>query len=120
MPGKEIGESSSEGGRSIDLLLGELIAEVRGAKHATNNLSQKVDAIGPIAATANEALKVATEAKQELTKHHTRLAVLEADKHRREGAVGLVEWFARHWPVTLVLGALAAFVAWANGVKVSP
>lgn len=114
MPGREVGESNAEG-RSIDLLLGELIAEVRGAKHATNNLAQKVEAIGPIAATANEALKIATEAKESILIHHTRLAVLEADKHRREGAVGLVEWIGRHWPFTIIMTALAAWVAWANG-----
>lgn len=114
MPDKDVGETASAG-RSIDLLLGELIAEVRGAKHATNNLSQKVDAIGPIAATANEALKMATEAKEHLALHHTRIAVLEADKNRREGAVGLVEWVARHWPFTIIVAALGVWVAWANG-----
>jgi hypothetical protein len=115
MPDRDVGDDN---GRSTDRLLGELIAEVRGAKHATNNLAQKVDAIGPIAATANEALKLATEVKQEQDKHNFRIAVLEADKHRREGAVGLVEWLARHWPFTVIIAAVVAFVAWANGVDV--
>jgi hypothetical protein len=81
---------------NTDMLLGELIAEVRGAKHATNNLSQQVAAIGPIAETAREALRTATEVKEELAAHHSRIAVLEADKNRREGAIGLVEWLSRH------------------------
>lgn len=98
---------------STDRLLGELIAEVRSVKHNQNNASQKLDAV-------NRLVEQVKELREEQGKHHFRLTVLEADKHRREGAVGLVEWFARHWPVTLVLSALAAFVAWANGVKVNP
>lgn len=118
MPGREVGESHQQGDRSTDLLLGELIAEVRAVKHNQNNSIQKLDAVNQIAGTMKEALRRLEKIEQEQTNQHLRLAVLEADKHRREGAVGLVEWFARHWPVTFVLGLLAVFVAWANG-KVS-
>lgn len=112
MPGKELGERD---GSTTDRLLGELIAEVRAIKHATNNNVMKLEGLGPIAETAKEALRVAVEVKLEQEKHHFRIAVLEADKSRRQGAIGLVEWVIRHWPFGVIAAALAAWVAWANG-----
>lgn len=78
---------------------GETFATVREIKHAVNNLSQKVDGIATITAAVAALQKASDD-------HETRLAVLEADKHRREGAVGLVEWVSRHWPITLLVGAV--------------
>jgi hypothetical protein len=95
-------------GRSTDRLLGELIAEVRTVKHNQNNANHKLDAIGHL-------VEQVREMKEEQEKHHFRIAVLEADKNRREGAVGLVEWLGRHWPFSLFAAALGAWVAWANG-----
>jgi hypothetical protein len=106
MADRGIGEHGHEG--STDRLLGELIAEVRAVKHNQNNASQKLDSVSRL-------VEQVKELKEEQGRHHFRIAVLEADKHRREGAVGLEEWFARHWPVTFVLALLAGFIAWANG-----
>lgn len=105
MPGRELGDRD-EG--STDRLLGELIAEVRAVKHNQQNASQKLDAVTHL-------VEQVKEIKETQERHHFRIAVLEADKNRRDGAVGLVEWIARHWPFTLFMGALAAWVAWANG-----
>lgn len=44
------------------------------------------------------------------------LALLIADKHKREGAIGLMEWVSKHWPFTAVAAGLAALVAYANGL----
>jgi hypothetical protein len=105
MPDRDLGDGHS---RSTDRLLGELIAEVRAVKHNQNNASQKIDAVGRL-------VEQVAEIKEEQERHHFRIAVLEADKNRREGAVGLVEWIARHWPFTVIISALGAWVAWANG-----
>lgn len=43
------------------------------------------------------------------------LVLLIADKHKRDGAVGLIEWVNKRWPFTLV-AALAALVAYAKGL----
>jgi hypothetical protein len=104
MPDRDVGDGN---GRSTDRLLGELIAEVRAVKHNQNNASSKLDAVGHLVETVREM-------KEEQEKHHFRIAVLEADKNRREGAIGLFEWLARHWPISLIVAALAAWVAWAN------
>lgn len=82
---------------------GETFATVREIKHAVNNMAQKVDSLASIAAAVEGLQKSRDD-------HEGRLAVLEADKHRREGAVGLVEWISRHWPFTILLGAVA--VVW--------
>lgn len=105
MPDREVGDGN---GRSTDRLLGELIAEVRAVKHNQNNSAGKLDAIGHL-------VEQVKEIKLEQERHHFRIAVLEADKNRREGAIGLFEWFSKHWPFTVVIGGLAALVTWANG-----
>lgn len=107
MPGRDVGEGE-DNGRSIDRLLGELIAEVRAVKHNQNNSMQKLDAVGRL-------VDQVQEMKEEQDRHNLRLAVLEADKNRREGAIGLVEWLSRHWPFAILATALLTFVAWANG-----
>jgi hypothetical protein len=99
MPDRDVGD---ENGRSTDRLLGELIAEVRAVKHNQNNLSMTL---------AAEVRML----KEEQEKHHFRIGALEADKLRREGAVGLVEWLGRHWPFSIFVAGLGAWVAWANG-----
>jgi hypothetical protein len=102
--------------------LGGIEAVAREAKHAANNTSAKIDKVaGKVDALA---LVVATQGhlqedveRLELTAKENRafIAELQADKHRREGAIGLFEWFARHWPFTIVAIGLSALVAWANG-----
>jgi hypothetical protein len=104
-PSREVG---SNGNRSIDQLLGELIAEVRSVKHNQNDASAKLDAV-------NHLIEQVKDIRREQERHATRITVLEADKLRREGAVGLVEWISRHWPFTVLITALGAFIAWANG-----
>jgi hypothetical protein len=116
MPDRDVGDDS---GRSTDRLLGELIAEIRALKHAENNTAANVAAIGRQVASIPQLVEQVKEIREEQEKHHFRLAVLEADQHRREGAIGLVEWVSRHWPFTLIVAALAAWVGWANG-KIDP
>lgn len=108
-PARDVGESTLRGNGSTDRLLGELIAEVRAVKHNQNNASQKLDAVGQL-------VEQVKDIRMEQERHANRLTLLEADKLRREGAVGLVEWVSRHWPFTIIITALAAWVAWANGV----
>jgi hypothetical protein len=102
--------------------LGSIEAVAREAKHASNNTSAKIDAVsGKVDALA---LVVATQGhlqedverlEQAAKENREHIAELQADKHRREGAINLFEWFARHWPFTLVAAGLGALVAWANG-----
>lgn len=115
MPNREIGENPERG---TDMLLGEIVAELRAVKHDQRNVSSKLDAVG----RQTEPIKVLVEQVKDLRleqeKHAFRLGVLEADKNRREGAIGLVAWLIKNWPVAAMLTALAAFVAFANGVDV--
>jgi hypothetical protein len=99
MPDRDVGDSN---GRSTDRLLGELIAEVRAVKHNLNNVAMQISA----------EVKLIRDIQE---KHDFRIGALEADKLRRDGAVGLVEWLGRHWPFSIFVGALGAWVAWANG-----
>jgi hypothetical protein len=53
--------------------------------------------------------------KLEQERHGVRITLLEADKLRREGAVSLVEWISRHWPIAIIMAAFAALMAWMKG-----
>lgn len=113
-PSREVGERPNGNG-STDRLLGELIAEVRTVKHNQNNAGMKIDTVsGKVDALA---LVVATQGHLQEDVDGLKVAVkdLVIDKHRREGAIGLVEWVSKHWPFTLVAILLGAVIAWANG-----
>jgi hypothetical protein len=102
--------------------LGEVKAVAREAKHAANNTSAKIDAV----ANKVDALALVVATQGHLKEHVERLELtaadnrnrideLQADKLRRDGALGIMSWFARNWPLTLILAGLGALVAWANG-----
>lgn len=95
--------------------VGEIIGTLREINHATNNNSAKIDGLTIAVATQAELIRRTTNLEQEQAAHHLRIAVLEADQHRREGAIGLVAWVSRHWPFTVVAVALGALIAWGNG-----
>lgn len=88
--------------------LGELVADVRTIKHSQNNASMKLDALGGVMKTV-EALDKAKD------DHEQRINSLEDAEQRRKGAVGLFEWFARHWPFTIIVAAIIAFWTWLTG-----
>jgi hypothetical protein len=103
--------------------MGEVQAGVREAKHAANGASQKIDSVaGKVDALA---LVVATQG--EIRNHVERLEItvkeqgdeietLSADKHRREGAIGLVEWISKHWPFIGLAAIIIAWIGIANGI----
>jgi hypothetical protein len=114
-PSRDVGERPNGNG-STDRLLGELIAEVRTVKHNQNNSGQKIDLVaGKVDALA---LVVANQGHLTEDVEELKGAVkgLVADKYRREGAIGLVEWVSKHWPFLIACVGLAAWVAFANGL----
>jgi hypothetical protein len=106
--------------------LGSVEASVREAKHAANNAGQKIDAVAGkvdalalVVATQGQLREHVLRLEEDAKEDRASIEMLKADKLRREGAVGLLEWISRHWPFTLLALALAAIVAWANG-KIHP
>jgi hypothetical protein len=96
--------------------VGEVGAIAREAKHAANNASSKIDALAVVVATQGETRAHVDRIEKEVEQQAGEIEALKADKHRREGAMGLVEWVAKNWPfIVLVLG-LGAWVSWANGL----
>ena len=102
--------------------LGHIDGSVREMKHAANNLTQKVEAVNKKvddlagAVIKQDAIRRDVANLQESCREHdSRITTLETDKHRREGAIGLVEWLSRHWPFTVVSSLIIAAVMWANG-----
>lgn len=103
--------------------LGETKAVAREAKHAANGASQKIDAVGGkvdslalVVATQGHLKEDVDELKVEVKEQAAEIEELRADKHRREGAIGLVEWISKHWPFVGLSGLIIAWVGWANGV----
>lgn len=103
--------------------MGEVQAVAREAKHAANGASQKIDSVaGKVDALA---LVVATqghlredvERLEQMVKDQAQdIEVLNIEKHRRDGAVGLVEWVSKHWPFLGLSGIIIVWVGYANKV----
>jgi hypothetical protein len=89
--------------------MGEVKVIAREAKHAAANASAKIDALAVVVATQGTMREDVEELKREVKD-------LVQEKHRREGAIGLVEWLSRHWPFLIACLGLAAWVAFANGL----
>ncbi len=96
--------------------VGEILGTLRELNHTTNNNSAKIDGLTVAVATQAELIRRTDLLEKGQAAHHLRLAVLEADKHRREGAIGLVAWFSRNWPVAAIIGAVGAIIVWAKGL----
>lgn len=89
--------------------IGGLDATMRDLKHSNNNLAQKVEGLAVVVAR--------TAALQEaMADHDARIKHLETDKHRRDGAIGLLEWVSKHWPFLGLSGVLIAWIGYANGL----
>jgi hypothetical protein len=112
---KEAAVASDATLNSLHQQLGEITGTLRELNHATNNNSSKIDSLTIAVATQAELVRRVDKLDEGQRDIHLKLAVLEADKHRREGAIGLVAWLSRHWPFTLLALVLGALVAWANG-----
>lgn len=103
--------------------MGEVQEGVRQAKHAANNASQKIDAVSGkvdqlalVVATQGQIREHVERIESVQKEQHDELEVLMADKHRREGAVGLLEWVSKHWPFLGLAAFLTAWVGYANHV----
>lgn len=102
--------------------LGMIDGSVREMKHAANGLAMKVEAVNSKVDTLSAAVikqdeirRCVANLQETCREHDGRLESLETDRHRREGAIGLVEWISKHWPFALFAAALGALVVWANG-----
>jgi hypothetical protein len=89
-------------------VLGELEADVRTIKHSQNNTSAKIDAISVLVERVDDLAKAKAD-------HEQRLHLLEGESERRKGAVSVAQWFANHWPFTIILTGLAIVWAWLSG-----
>lgn len=95
--------------------MGEVKAIAREAKHAAQNTSAKVDALALVVAAQGEIRSHVERMERHSEEQDEKIEMLTADKLRREGAIGLVEWVGKHWPFTIFSLILALFIAWANG-----
>lgn len=96
--------------------VGEVGAIAREAKHAANSASTKIDALALIVTAQGQIREHVERLEQDRREDHAEIELLKADKLRREGAIGLVEWISKNYPFLIVLAALAVWVGWANGV----
>lgn len=103
--------------------VGEVGAIAREAKHAANGASQKIDVIAGkvdnlalVVTTQGQLRDIVDNLKQTVKDQGEEIEVLNADKHRREGAIGLVDWVGRNYPLIAAIIALAAWVGWVNGI----
>lgn len=96
--------------------VGEIGAIAREAKHAANSASTKIDALALIVTAQGQLREHVERIEQDRRLDHAEIELLKADKLRREGAIGLVEWVSKHWPFIALSAFLTGWVAWANGL----
>jgi len=87
--------------------IGDMQATLRVVKHETTTVSTKVDALALLVANQGH-LAADVEALK------AQVHMLEIEKHRREGAVGLIEWASKHWPFLGLSAVLIAWIGYAN------
>jgi hypothetical protein len=102
--------------------LGEAIAVGREAKHAAHGASQKIDVVAGkvdqlalVVATQGQLRELVARLEEDAKEDRAKIDELEADKLRREGALGLVGWIAHNWPFAFFTVLMGLLVAWANG-----
>lgn len=95
--------------------VGEVGAIAREAKHAANNAGAKIDALALIVTAQGQLREQVERLEHDRREDHAEIEALKADKHRREGALGLAEAVRRFWPLFPFTLVMALFVAWANG-----
>ena len=88
--------------------LGDMQATLRIVKHDTANASGKIDALALLVANQGHI-------KEDVIKLQAEVAELRVEKFRREGAIGLVSWISRNWPVAFIIATVAAIGAWFTG-----
>lgn len=105
----------------ISEAIGRLAGQVEGIekyihdkRHDDANVSQKIDGLGT--QITREVARMKAELQVQLDAIDRRVASLEADKLRREGAVGLIEWVGKNYPFLGLCIILIGWVGFANGV----
>lgn len=103
--------------------LGGVEASVREAKHAANNagtkidaLAGKVDALAIVVATQGQIREHVERIESHVGEQEKEIELLKADKLRREGAIGLIEWVSKNYPFLALCIGLAVWVGYANGL----
>jgi chromosome segregation ATPase len=105
----------------ISEAIGELKGSVKSVekyihdkRHDDANISQKIDALG--VQITREVTRMKAELQVQLDAMDRRIAALEADKLRREGAVGLIEWVSKNYPFLVLCIVLILWVGYVNGI----
>ncbi len=95
---------------SLAVMVGEIRGQMREVVHTLNNVSSKIDglsreviAMGPLAAQI-------AEVKGELNLARSEINALKEDKNKRDGAVGLANWFFKNWPGVLGFMVLVGII----------
>jgi len=93
---------------SMTLMMGEMRGQLRELIHGFNNLSQIVTGLASSVDKSSHMPGEIAELKVRLTAFELRLSALEAERHQRDGAIGVGQWLLKS-PVIgwLVAGGLA-------------
>lgn len=85
------------------VILGEMRGQLRELVHSSNNNSMKIDGLAREMAAANVLLNQVTALSERIT-------ALEADRNRRDGALGLGGWLMKTPVIQWIL--MIALTAW--------
>jgi hypothetical protein len=107
---------------SLHREMGEVTAVARSIGHAVNNISAKVDGLDGkvdglalVVAEQGHLRADVVRLEESLNTALAEIAALKATALRREGAVGLIEWCVKNYPLIVALTGLGVWIGFSNG-----
>jgi hypothetical protein len=88
--------------------IGDIQATLRVVKHETSNTSAKLDSLATLVVAQGHVAADVEKLKAEVQE-------LKIEKYRRDGAIGLLGWLAKNWPIMLAILATIIASLWGNG-----
>lgn len=92
----------------LAIVIGEMRGQVREMIHAQNNIAMKVDAI-------SQMVMLAAGLPDTVSALSTRVAALEADLNKREGATGVVSMILKSPTLGWIVGGLTTIYLYVSG-----
>lgn len=92
----------------LAIVIGEMRGQVREMIHAQNNIAMKVDAI-------SQMVMLAAGLPDTVSALSTRVATLEADLNKREGATGVVSAILKSPTLGWIVGAITTIYLYLSG-----
>lgn len=99
----------------IHIMLGEMRGQLREVVHTMNNTSAKIDALTREVVEMKGIAVTVAAIDVRLNAVETEVETLKSDRNKRDGAVGIVQWFVNNWLQIAALFVVVGVILKATG-----